>query len=138
MGKRTGDLQAARLDCSGGEGSDPGVSLISLQKPWPAATTRPPGLLDYGSDLGNLADTAAVVDELDLVITVDTSVAHLAGALGRRLWVLLPAACDWRWTRACERPPWYPQARLFRQRTPGDWGEVLRRVREELLALKPD
>ncbi len=111
------------------------VTLISLQKPWPDATARPAGMLDPGSDLGDLADTAAVIDELDLVIAVDTSPAHLAGALGRPLWLLLPSPCDWRWTRTGERTPWYPQARLFRQRTPGDWGEVLRRVRGELLAL---
>ena len=69
----------------------------------------------------------------DLVITVDTSVAHLAGALGRPLWVLLPFWPDWRWTLD-RASPWYPDARLFRQGQDGDWGPVIERVREELAA----
>jgi len=80
-------------------------------------------------------DTAGVIMGLDLVITVDTSVAHLAGALGRPVWVLLPAiGCDWRWLTARSDSPWYPSMRLFRQTTPGDWSGVLAEVKAALAA----
>jgi tetratricopeptide (TPR) repeat protein len=79
-----------------------------------------------------LLDTAALIAELDLVVSVDTSIAHLGGALGRPLWVLLPFAPDWRWQLGREDSPWYPSARLFRQPRPGDWGAVLARVAEAL------
>jgi tetratricopeptide (TPR) repeat protein len=115
----------------------PGVQLFSLQKePRPADV---PVLKELGADivdlapvLGNFADTAAAVAALDLVISVDTSVAHLAGALGRPVWVLLPYALDWRWLRDREDSPWYPSLRLFRQRRPQQWDEVLTRVAAEL------
>jgi tetratricopeptide (TPR) repeat protein len=78
-------------------------------------------------------DTAALVMSLDLVISVDTSVVHLAGALGRPVWVLLPAiGCDWRWGVRGDTTPWYPTARLFRQRTPGDWMAVVDEVKAAL------
>jgi len=78
-------------------------------------------------------DTASVIMGLDLVITVDTSAAHLAGALGRPVWLLLPAiGCDWRWGVSGETTPWYPSMRLIRQTTPGDWAGVLAQVRAEL------
>jgi hypothetical protein len=80
-----------------------------------------PHLQDYG-------DTAVIVDALDLVITVDTSVAHLAGALGKTVWTLLPYVPDWRWGLEGETTPWYPTMRLFRQTRAGDWAEVLNRV----------
>jgi ADP-heptose:LPS heptosyltransferase len=73
-------------------------------------------------------DTAARVAELDLVISVDTSIAHLAGALGRPTWVLLAHAADWRWHRDATRSAWYPTARLFRQPRIGDWDAVVREV----------
>ncbi len=76
----------------------------------------------------DFADTAALVDTLDLVIAVDTSVAHLAGAMGTPVWVLLPHAPDWRWMLHREDTPWYSSARLFRQRRAGDWDEVIARV----------
>jgi tetratricopeptide (TPR) repeat protein len=89
--------------------------------------------------LGQLLDsfhaTAAVIESLDLVITVDTSVAHLAGALGRPVWVLLPKQADWRWMMSGERSPWYPTARLFRQQVLGDWKPVVEAVRRALEAL---
>lgn len=92
-------------------------------------------VMDLSRDLDTFADTAALVSVLDLVITVDTATAHLAGALGKPTWILLPYAADWRWLRRHEDSPWYPTARLFRQAKSGDWDGVVRRVVEELVAL---
>jgi hypothetical protein len=86
-------------------------------------------------DLGDFADTAALIDLLDLVVTADTSVAHLAGALGRPVWILLPHSPDWRWLLDRDDSPWYPSARLFRQPAPGDWASVIDGVRRKLAAL---
>lgn len=94
-----------------------------------------PGLFDAGPQLHNFAETAALFVVLDLVVTVDTSVAHLAGALGRPVWILLPHVPDWRWMIGREDSPWYPTARLFRQPTRGDWPSVLQQVRSELVTL---
>ena len=82
-------------------------------------------------------DTAALIAELDLVISVDTSVAHLAGALGRRCWLLLPFAPDWRWMLDRDDTPWYPAMRLFRQSRLHDWSSVVARVAADLRALPP-
>ena len=82
----------------------------------------------------DFADTAALVARMDLVITVDTAVAHLAGALGRPVWLLLPFAPDWRWGLRADTTPWYPTMRLFRQPAPLDWETVIRRVRDALIA----
>ena len=87
-----------------------------------------------GDDLRDFADTAALVARMDLVITVDTAVAHLAGALGRPVWLLLPFAPDWRWGLRADTTPWYPTMRLFRQPAPLDWETVIRRVRDALIA----
>ena len=87
-----------------------------------------PGLTHIGGALADFSDTAAVLVLCDLVISADTAPAHLAGALGRPLWVLVPFAPDWRWTLDGETTPWYPTARLFRQTSPGDWDAVLARV----------
>jgi len=81
-----------------------------------------------------LAGTAALIAELDLVVTVDTSIAHLAGALAKPTWLLLPFAPDWRWQLDRTDSPWYPTMRLFRQPAPGDWAAVIARVQAELLA----
>jgi hypothetical protein len=75
--------------------------------------------------LENFADTGAIVDRLDAVVSVDTSVAHLAGALGKPLWVMLPFAADWRWGLDTADNAWYPHARLVRQRAPGRWRDVI-------------
>jgi tetratricopeptide (TPR) repeat protein len=83
---------------------------------------------DGSSGERDLAETAALVASLDLVITTDSCIAHLAGAMGKPVWILLPYLADWRWMQETERTPWYPTARLFRQRAAGDWGEVLERV----------
>jgi tetratricopeptide (TPR) repeat protein len=83
---------------------------------------------DIGEELADFSDTAAVLAQCDLVISVDTAPAHLAGALGRPFWVLVPFAPDWRWTLDGETTSWYPTARLFRQSSPGDWDAVIARV----------
>ena len=89
---------------------------------------RQPHVRDNSDRLIDFADTAALLTELDLLISVDTSVAHLAGALGIPVWLLLPAEADWRWMTERADSPWYPRHRLFRQRVAGDWEEVVRRV----------
>ena len=90
-------------------------------------------VLDLGPALRDFAATAAVVEQLDLVISVDTSVVHLAGGFGRPLWILLPHIPDWRWLLDRDDSPWYPTARLFRQTATRDWTEVVERVREALV-----
>jgi hypothetical protein len=117
-------------------GQVPGVNFFSLQK-GPQATellASPPGLriTDLAGNLVDFADTAAAILGLDLVITVDTAVAHLAGALGRKVWTLLPFAPDWRWLLDREDSPWYPTMRLFRQPRPGDWATVIEDVAARL------
>ena len=74
------------------------------------------------------------MENLDLVITVDTSMGHLAGAMGKPVWIMIPKAADWRWQLEREDTPWYPSARLFRQAKPGEWDPVLSRVSEALTA----
>jgi len=91
-----------------------------------------PEFIDLAHELNNFTDTAAIIANLDLIISVDTSVAHLAGALGKPVWVLLPFAPDWRWMLERNDSPWYPTMRLFRQPTPGDWSAVLTQVTQEL------
>ena len=98
----------------------------------------PSEMVDLGGRLSDFAETAAVVANLDLVVTVDTAVAHLAGALGRPVWVVLPFAPDWRWMLEREDSPWYPTMRLFRQANRGDWDDVLTRLREAFAALAAD
>ena len=90
-------------------------------------------VLDLGPALRDFCATAAVVEQLDLIISVDTSVAHLAGGLGRPLWILLPYIPDWRWLLDRDDSPWYPSARLFRQTATRDWAEVVERVRAALV-----
>jgi hypothetical protein len=97
--------------------------------------SREPRVIDLAAELTDFTDTAAVLSLCELVICVDTSVAHVAGALGRPTFVLLPFQPDWRWTLDRETTPWYPAARLFRQTAPGDWRSVIARVREALALL---
>jgi tetratricopeptide (TPR) repeat protein len=91
-----------------------------------------PTIRNHASSLIDFSDTAALITEMDLVISIDTAVAHLAGALGKPVWVLLPFHPDFRWLQEREDSPWYPTARLFRQPLPGDWAAVVERVRQEL------
>ena len=120
----------------------PGCAWISLQKGEPAEqlATLPPNLIadlhvtDASIHDQDMAETAALIATLDLVITTDTSIAHLAGALGKPVWILLPHLADWRWMQDRPTTPWYPTARLFRQPAPGDWSSLLDRVIEELSA----
>ncbi|MGQ9368582.1 tetratricopeptide repeat protein [Azospirillum sp. ST 5-10] len=103
----------------------PGVDFYALQKGDPVGDSR---LVELGSALSDFAATASVIAQLDLVIAVDTSVAHLAGALGKPVWILLAAQADWRWLSDRTDTPWYPTARLFRQRKLGEWRPPLEEV----------
>ncbi len=114
----------------------PGVEFYSLQKECPEAERtllEQMQIADLSAYLHDFADTAAAISALDLVISMDTSVAHLAGALGKPVWILLCFTPDWRWMLQGEESPWYPTARLFRQEKTGDWEGVFGRV---ALALK--
>jgi Flp pilus assembly protein TadD len=107
----------------------PGVRFFSLQKGSPALEASAfPSLEDWTAELRDFGDTAALASALDLVITVDTGVAHLVGALGKPVWTLLAFVPDWRWGLEGETCPWYPTMRLFRQRRDGDWADVVQRV----------
>jgi tetratricopeptide (TPR) repeat protein len=115
------------------------VRFVSIQRELRPADAellaREPRIMDVGPELAEFTDTAAVLALSDLVICVDTSIAHVAGAMGRPAFVLLPFQPDWRWTLDRERSPWYPETRLFRQPVPGDWASVITRVRDELALL---
>jgi hypothetical protein len=115
----------------------PGASFFSLQ-----AGPQRAELERWSSQVDNLYNGSLFVlpmaqnlMTLDLVITVDTMMAHLAGAMGRPVWTLLPYRCDWRWMIRCQDSPWYPTMRLFRQKRPGDWRPVIRRVERDLRML---
>jgi ADP-heptose:LPS heptosyltransferase len=118
---------------------DADATFVSLQKdPRPddrAVLLRRTAIVDLTAHLSDFAETAALIACLDLVITVDTSVAHLAGALGCPTWILLPYVPDWRWLLDRNDSPWYPTVRLFRQSETRDYAPVLDRVRSELLSL---
>ena len=114
----------------------PGVSLYSLQLGPRVSDLRlseaGTAVNDLADAIGDFADTAAIVARLDLVITVDTAVAHLAGGLGSPTWVLIPFSPDWRWLLKREDTPWYPSMKIFRQTEPGNWPEVFARVGDAL------
>jgi tetratricopeptide (TPR) repeat protein len=115
------------------------VEWINLQKEIVADETdalRTDGrIAHFGEALTDFSETAALLDLMDLVITVDTSVAHLAGAMGKPVWIMLPYNADWRWLLDRSDSPWYPSARLFRQSAIGDWDGVVHRIRSELRGL---
>jgi hypothetical protein len=109
------------------------VAIISIQLPQlPDPGSLPFDHIDVSAELTDFASTAAVIASLDVLVTVDTAVAHLAGALGKPVWILLPFAGEYRWLLDRVDSPWYPTARLFRQPSPGDWGSVVGRVVREL------
>lgn len=114
----------------------PGVSFHGLQVGEASGEIRAAGfegiLANHSARLTDFEETAAAIRNLDLIVSADTAVAHLAGALGKPVWTLLPFAPDWRWQREREETPWYPGMRLFRQPTPGQWVPVLDRVCGEL------
>ena len=112
-----------------------GVEFFSLQVGTSTNQTGM-GLTDLTDSLHDFSDTAALIAELDLVISVDTAVAHLAGAMGKLVWVLLPEPADWRWLRRREDSPWYSTMRLFRQSRPRDWDEPIARMSQELAKFK--
>jgi tetratricopeptide (TPR) repeat protein len=116
------------------------VSFISLQRELAAADAATLAgmarITAIGEELRDFDDTAAVLALTDLVIAVDTSVAHLAGAMGRPTWILLPFSPDWRWMLGRDDSPWYPTARLYRQHAMGDWDSVIARVRADLELLQ--
>jgi len=111
------------------------VAFVSLQpqvRERDVAALAASSVIRFDEALSDFAQTAALIEALDLVITVDTSVAHLAGALGKTVWILLPTVPDWRWLVGRQDSPWYPTARLFRQPRPGDWPAVIAGVRDAL------
>lgn len=116
----------------------PHVAFVSLQKGAPARQCSewpgPAPLLDLDAEIATFEDTAAILQNVDLLISVDTSVVHLAGAIGRPAWVLLPYAPDWRWLLQRQDTPWYPSLRLFRQDTGRDWNAVVSHVAAALKA----
>ena len=113
-----------------------GISFLSIQRELRGddaeTLARLPNVRHLGGEFADMADTAAIAALADLTISVDTSVVHLAGALGRPVWVMLPFAPDWRWTLSNGNCPWYPQARLFRQPALGDWPGAIAALRAEL------
>ncbi|MEW6187999.1 MAG: tetratricopeptide repeat protein [Thermodesulfobacteriota bacterium] len=114
----------------------PEVTFYSLQKGEAATQIKQfpekESFIDLSGPLTDFSETAALIENLDLVITVDTAVAHLTGALGKPVWTLLPFSPDWRWMLDREDSPWYPTMKLFRQPVPGDWGSVMEKVRKKL------
>jgi tetratricopeptide (TPR) repeat protein len=112
------------------------AAFVSLQKPMPPRdleTLRQfPGMTDLSEELKDFGETAAIMENLDLIVTVDTAIGHLAGALGKPAWILIPKAADWRWMLDRDDSPWYPSVRLFRQQRPGNWDQPLSLLRSAL------
>jgi tetratricopeptide (TPR) repeat protein len=108
----------------------PEVKLYSLQKGKFSGGNFE--ITDLSGEMDDFFDTAGIIENLDLVISVDTAVAHLAGALGKKIWVLLPFIPDWRWLLDRKDSPWYPEMKLFRQKKSGDWNSVFEEVKNEI------
>ena len=122
----------------------PGVQFFSLQKGEKAErqlselrerNEASRSIIDWTGEFSDFADTAALVDNLDLVISVDTSTAHLAGAMNKPVWILNRLDTCWRWMLEREDSPWYPSARLFRQQSLGEWDGVIEDIKRSLAAL---
>ncbi|MFL6727777.1 MAG: tetratricopeptide repeat protein, partial [Sphingomicrobium sp.] len=132
----TANLRSTTLERLAPLAAIPGTTFISLQKGDAAAEIRslPPGLVvhDWTAELDDFSETAALIDNLDLIVSVDTSVAHLAGALGKPVWLLARSDACWRWLLDRQDSPWYPTLRLFRQPSFGDWDGVVRQVHSAL------
>lgn len=120
--------------------ADPALRYISLQTELRSADRdilrNFPNLVHLGDTIGDFADTAAIIASLDVVVSVDTAVAHLAGAMGKPVLILLPHAADFRWMRERSNTPWYPTAKLLRQPAPGEWNSVVARLRDELRSFR--
>jgi len=133
---RDDDRRSLHLTALAPLASIEGISFVSLQTGPPAAqATHPPAginLHDFTAALHDFGDTAALVECLDLVISTDTATPHLAGALGKPVWLMIRNDACFRWLRGRDDSPWYPTMRLFRQSAPGDWGSVTSRVRDAL------
>jgi hypothetical protein len=127
-------MRTRTIDIFGPLAKVAGARFFSLQKGPDARQTPPVGMdwVDFTGELNDFADTAALIENLDMVISIDTSVAHLAGALGKTVWVLIPFQNDFRWLLDREDTPWYSRMRLFRQKYREDWVEVIERMRQEL------
>jgi hypothetical protein len=111
----------------------PGVNFISLQKDGPRMPAEF-ALIDWMAEIADFADSAALISQLDLVISVDTAVAHLAGALGKPVWLLNRFDSCWRWLHEREDSPWYPLMRIYGQSAFRDWGAALARIHRDLCA----
>jgi ADP-heptose:LPS heptosyltransferase len=110
----------------------PNVELFSLQYGPRSGELACAPVTHLGREFRDMSDTAAAIANLDLVISVDTMIAHLAGALGKPVWTLLSFAADWRYPTGRDETPWYPGMRLYRQAEPGNWAELMARVAEAL------
>ncbi len=108
------------------------VTFFSLQLGEDACASFGNNMVDLTGHIDDFADTAALIEQLDLVITIDTAVAHLTGAMGKQLYLMIPFAPDWRWLPEGNDSAWYPNARIFRQKKPGDWSDVITRVKSAL------
>ena len=136
-GRSTPDpLRSMRLEKLAPLANLPGIRWISLHKGEASAQAKAPPrgmeLIDWTADFEDFSDTAALIENLDLVISVDTGVAHLAGAMGKPVWTMLPFLADWRWFLERSDSPWYPTMRLFRQKRPREWEPVIAEVGEAL------
>lgn len=130
--------RAVPADLLAGLGRIPEITLYNLQREGGETVGKGnclPDMIDLGSEITDFDDLAAILSELDLLISVDTAAAHLAGALGRPVWTLLHSSPDWRWLPGPDRTAWYPSMRLYRQTTSGDWPAVIARLGADLTLL---